>query len=107
MPSENHCGCGVLVLGPHFIRQIEFSYSLPSFDATARLSLLYEVGTGPPQDRVRRPGAAIFMAHFLGSGCRTLCAVIRTSSLRDIVPQRETYRVAKMLMLPLRSRATN
>jgi hypothetical protein len=28
-----------------------------------------------------------------GQGCRTLCAVFRTSSPRDVVPQRGTYRV--------------
>jgi hypothetical protein len=28
-----------------------------------------------------------------GQECRTLCAVIRTSSPRDVVPQRGTYRV--------------
>jgi hypothetical protein len=32
-----------------------------------------------------------------GSGCRTLCAVIRTSSLRDVIPQCGTQRVAKCL----------
>jgi hypothetical protein len=47
------------------------------------------VGTASRQGS--KAGATIFMAHFPGSGCRTLCAVIRTSSLRDVVPQRGTY----------------
>ncbi len=44
---------------------------------------------------VSKAGAAIFMAHFVPGEqeCRTLSAVIRTSSSRDAVPQRGIYSV--------------
>jgi len=38
-----------------FARQTSLHSLFSDFDATVRLVLLYEVGTGPPQDRVRRP----------------------------------------------------
>jgi hypothetical protein len=41
-----------------------------------------------------KPRAAIFMAHFLGSGCRTLCVVIRTScrsAVRNLLGRENAY----------------
>lgn len=55
--------------------------------------LLYEVGRGRLRIGFEGRRCDLYGALPDGQECRTLCAVIRTSSPRDVVPQRGTYRV--------------
>src|SRR4051812_48164754 len=58
-----------------------FFLVLTSFNIAAGIVLLFEVGLVRLTMGYECPGVAIFMAHFK---CRTLCAIVRTSSPRDI-----------------------
>jgi len=60
------------------------------FDATVRLVLLYEVGRGRLRMGSEGRRCDLYRALPGEQACRTLCAVIRTSSPRDAVPRRGT-----------------
>src|ERR1700689_1481395 len=84
-------------------RNDEWLAFLVGTHAAVEIVLLFEVGSGPPHDRVRRPGAAIFMAHSAPARrptCRTLYAVTRASSPRDITRQWRTGCVLSFVVTP-------